>query len=152
MTLTHLVFASAAASAVGVSGAVLAAGDLSEQTPLEVKVQLGDKNNALRFTPEKLEFETGKLYKLVLQNTSSTPHYFSSDGLSRAVFTRKAQVLGADGKPVAEIKGHVREIEVYPGATAEWWFVPVKVGTVGDLRCTVKGHTEGGMVGTINIK
>ena len=31
-----------------------------------------------------------------------------------SVFTRKAQVLGPDGKTIAEIKGTIREIEVYP--------------------------------------
>jgi len=46
----------------------------------------------------------------------------------------------------------VREIEVYPGATAEWWFVPVKAGSLNDLKCTVKGHGEGGMIGTIIIE
>ena len=130
----------------------LAAGDLTAQAATEVKVQLGDKENALRFFPDRLELETGKLYKLVLHNASATAHYFSSEGLSRAVFTRKAQVLGPDGKTIAEVKGTVFEIEIYPGGTAEWWFVPVKTVTLNDLKCTVKGHAEGGMVGAITIK
>lgn len=130
----------------------IAAGDLTAQTPEEVKVQLGDKDNSLRFFPAKLEFETGKLYKLVLHNPSSEAHYFSSETLARAVFTRKAQILGPDGKTIAEVKGYISEIEVYPGGKAEWWFVPVKAVTATDLKCTVKGHTEGGMVGVIIIK
>jgi len=134
------------------SGIALAAGDLTAQAPVEIKVQLGDKANALRFFPDKIELETGKLYKLVLSNPSALAHYFSSEALSRAVFTRKVQVLGADGKAIAEVKGAIAEIEVHPGGTAEWWFVPVKTGTVNDLKCTVKGHSEGGMVGTIIIK
>jgi hypothetical protein len=73
-------------------------------------------------------------------------------GLSRSVFTRKAQVLGPDGKTIAEIKGTIREIEVYPNGTAEWWFVPIKTGVLNDLKCTIKGHAEAGMVGTITIK
>jgi hypothetical protein len=32
----------------------------------------------------------------------------SSEGLAGAVFTRKAQVNGKDGKPIAEVKGAVR--------------------------------------------
>ncbi len=106
----------------------------------------------MRFYPANFEFETGKLYKLVLQNSSGTKHYFSSEGLSRSVFTRKAQVLGPDGKTIAEIKGTIREIEVYPNGTAEWWFVPIKTGVLNDLKCTIKGHAEAGMVGTITIK
>jgi uncharacterized cupredoxin-like copper-binding protein len=133
-------------------GSANAAGDLTAQSPVEVKVLLGDKGNALRFVPDQIVLETGKLYKLVLHNPSSMAHYFSSEGLSRAVFTRKAQVLGSDGKTIAEIKGTILEIEVYPGGTAEWWFVPVKAATLNDLKCSIKGHSEGGMVGGITIK
>lgn len=138
--------------AVAGAGAVLAAGDLTAQTPVEIKIQLGSKENALRFVPDKIELETGKLYRLILHNPSAMAHYFSSEGLARAVFTRKAQVLGPDGKTIAEIKGTVQEIEVYPGGTAEWWLVPVKSGTMTDLKCSIAGHTESGMVGTITIK
>ncbi|MBI5665505.1 MAG: biphenyl 2,3-dioxygenase [Nitrospirae bacterium] len=139
---------------VGLAGTriAIAAGDMTAQTPAEVKVQLGDKDDTVRFFPDKLEFETGKLYKLVLHNPSPSAHYFSSEAFARAVFTRKAQVLGPDGKTIAEMKGNILEIEVYPGGTAEWWFVPVKAITVNDLKCTVKGHTEKGMVGSIIIK
>jgi len=129
-----------------------AAGDLSQQTPVEVRVRLGDAKGSRHFFPEKIELETGKLYRLILSNQSPEKHYFSSDGLSQAVFTRKVQVNGPDGKAAAEVKGFVREIEVYPAASAEWWFVPVKTGRFTDLKCTVEGHTESGMVGEIIIK
>jgi len=143
---------SVVAIVIASNGYVMAEGDMTEQKPMEIKAQLGDSSNAMRFYPANLEFETGKLYKLVLHNSSATKHYFSSEGLSRSVFTRKAQVLGPDGKTIAEIKGTIREIEVYPNGTAEWWFVPVKAGVLNDLKCTIKGHAEAGMVGTITIK
>ena len=64
-----------------------------------------------------------------------------------------------DGKPttLAEFKGAIREIEVYPGHSAEWWFVPVATGRVGDLRCGIVGtngktHADLGMVGEIVIE
>ncbi|MEW6602039.1 MAG: biphenyl 2,3-dioxygenase [Nitrospirota bacterium] len=138
--------------AFGLGGYAMAAGDMTAQDPVEIKVSLGDNKNALHFIPADFTFETGKLYKLVLHNPSEMKHYFSSEGLSRSVFTRKAQVFGANGNTIAEIKGTIQEIEVYPGGTAEWWFVPVKTGRFDDLKCTIKGHTEGGMVGTITIK
>ncbi len=141
-----------AAQALLMAGHARAAGDLTKQKPIELTVQLGDKSNALRFYPDHLSFETGKLYKLVLENASPQKHYFSSDGFSRAVFTRKVQVNGADGKAIAEVKGSVREIEVYPGQKAEWWLVPVKAGVFDDLECTIKGHAEHGMVGKITVK
>ncbi len=149
-------------TAVGVVGAAFmmftgwyeskAAGDLTAQKPVEMTVQLGDDKDALVFRPSEIHLETGKLYKLVLVNRSQQKHYFSSQGLASAVYTRKVQVNGADGGALAEVKGAVREIEVYPNGVAEWWFVPVKAGTFKDLRCTIPGHTEGGMVGVVTIE
>lgn len=147
-----LALLSAALIGYGVNNSASAAGDLTAQTPIPVTVQLGDQKNVLRFLPNNLTFETGKLYKLVLRNPGTLKHYFSSEGLAGAVFTRKVQVMGTNGSVLAEIKGTIREIEVYPGQTAEWWFVPVKTGILKDLRCTIPGHTEGGMTGTITIK
>jgi len=129
-----------------------AKGDLTKQTPIEITVVMGDKNNAMMFSPSTIEFETGKLYKLVLENKGPVKHYFSSDGLSQSVLSRKVQVNDANGTPIAEVKGMIREIEVYPGFKAEWWFVPVKAGTFDDLSCSIAGHTEAGMKGTIIIK
>jgi uncharacterized cupredoxin-like copper-binding protein len=129
-----------------------AEGDLTKQQPIDVKVQLGDEKNSPVFSPKLIELTTGKLYRLILVNPSPEAHYFSSEGLAGAVFTRKAQVNGKDGKPIAEVKGQVREIEVYPGGTAEWWFVPVKAGEINDLKCTIAGHAEKGMIGKIVIK
>ncbi len=134
------------------SFSVNAKGDLTKQTPIEITVVMGDKNNAMMFSPSTIEFETGKLYKLVLENQGPVKHYFSSDGLAQSVLTRKVQVNDGSGTPVAEVKGMIREIEVYPGFKAQWWFVPVKAGTFHDLSCSIAGHTEAGMKGTIIIK
>jgi uncharacterized cupredoxin-like copper-binding protein len=131
---------------------ILAEGDLTRQQPIDITVRLGNEKNALVFTPAILELKTGKLYRLILVNASPQAHYFSSEGLASAVFTRKAQVNGKDGKPIAEVKGQVRELEVYPGGTAEWWFVPVKAGSFNDLKCTIAGHEAGGMKGKIVIR
>jgi uncharacterized cupredoxin-like copper-binding protein len=129
-----------------------AAGDLTKQDPVVVQVQLGNAADEQRFIPSTIELETGKLYRLVLTNPSPQKHYFSSDALAQAVFTRKVQVNDAQGNPIAEIKGPVREIEVYPKGVAEWWFVPLKAGRFGDLKCTIEGHTEKGMVGEVIIR
>ncbi|WP_291847024.1 hypothetical protein [Bradyrhizobium sp.] len=153
-------------SAIGVavalglaSGAALAAGDLSRQAPIEITVDLGSPGKH-EFTPRQLRLETGKLYKLVLRNGSSDPHYFTSHAFSQMVFTRKVQVTQQQsGKPVtlAEFKGAIREIEVYPGQSAEWWLVPIAAGRASDLRCDIKtadgkSHAELGMLGEIIIE
>jgi uncharacterized cupredoxin-like copper-binding protein len=153
-------FALGAAVVLGAaSGAALAAGDLSRQTPIEVTVDLGSPGKH-EFAPKQLKFETGKLYKLILRNTSSDPHYFTSHAFSQMVFTRKVQVTQQqNGKAVtlAEFKGAIREIEVYPGQSAEWWLVPIAAGRANDLRCDIKGsdgktHAELGMTGEIVIE
>jgi uncharacterized cupredoxin-like copper-binding protein len=136
-----------------------AAGDLSRQEPIEVTVELG-KPGEHAFMPSKLRFETGKLYKLVLRNPSNDPHYFTSHGFTQLIYTRKVQVVQSrDGKmtTLAEFKGAIREVEVYPGQIAEWWFVPVAAGRVVDLRCGIvgadgKSHADHGMVGEIVIE
>jgi uncharacterized cupredoxin-like copper-binding protein len=136
-----------------------AAGDLSRQTPIEIVVELG-KPGTHGFFPNKLRFETGKLYKLILKNPSDDPHYFTSHAFTQLIFTRKVQVTQVrDGKSVtlAEFKGAIREIEVYPGHAAEWWFVPVATGRVTDLRCGIvgkdeKSHADHGMVGEIVVE
>lgn len=137
------------------AGAV-AAGNLAGQDPIEVRVELGTSAGDLVFTPNTLTFETGRLYKLVLTNPSGKKHYFTSPGLASRVYTRKVQVVGPNGT-LAEIKGSIREIEVYPGGTAEWWFVPVATGRISDLNCHIKDddgmtHAEKGMTGAIVIE
>jgi uncharacterized cupredoxin-like copper-binding protein len=160
MHLTSYRVALGAAVALGiVSGAALAAGDLSRQTPIEMTVDLGSSSGKHEFSPSLLRFETGKLYKLTLRNASNDPHYFTSHAFSQMVFTRKVQVTQMrDGKAVtlAEFKGAIREIEVYPGQSAEWWLVPIAAGRITDLRCGIAGsdgktHADHGMVGEIVI-
>jgi uncharacterized cupredoxin-like copper-binding protein len=141
-----------APGAPGIVTAAHGAGDLTAQPPIEMRVQMGSAQNAMRFVPNVLYFETGRLYRLVLANPSPQKHYFSSDALAQAVLTRKVQVNGRDGKPIAEVKGHIREIEVHPHGTSEWWLVPVRSGEFSDLRCTIAGHAEAGMIGKIVIR
>ena len=154
-----LLAAAAFGAAVALPTALWSAGDLSRQNPIEVTVDLG-KPGEHAFVPREIKFETGKLYKLILRNQSSDPHYFTSHNFSQMVWTRKVQVVQVrDGKPVtlAEFKGAIREIEVYPGHAAEWWLVPVQAGRTADLRCGIAGkdgktHADLGMVGEIVIE
>jgi len=154
-----LLAAAAFGAAVALPTALWSAGDLSKQSPIEVTVDLG-KPGEHAFMPREIRFETGKLYKLILRNPSEDPHYFTSDAFSAMIFTRKVQVSQLrDGKSasVAEFKGAIREIEVFPGHAAEWWFVPVATGRVSDLRCGIvakdgKTHAQLGMTGEIVIE
>ncbi len=119
-----------------------AAVDLSRQKPIEVKIDLGNALGKLGFFPNELTFETGKLYKLTIKNPSNKFHYFSAPKFAASVWTRKVQT------EQSEVKGAVREVEVFSGGSTDWYFVPVAAGTF-KLVCTKKGHTE---TGTITIR
>ena len=132
--------------------------DLTRQTPIEKTVFLNGKTGLNHFyEPSELIFYTGKLYKLIIKNVSDSKHYFGSDLFAKAIFTRKIQ-LSKNNNKVAEIKGIINEVEVWPNEALEWWFVPLKTGVFLDLICNVKdtktqlNHSEMGMKGKIIIK
>ena len=93
------------------------------------------------FEPEPPRFETGKLYRLVLRKSAPTRITLRRTDSRRPHLHPQGagDAGGADGREVtlAEFKGAIREIEVYPGQAAEWWFVPVATGRVTDLRCGI---------------
>lgn len=110
----------------------------------EVKVSLGNSAGELKFVPNHLEFIAGQRYKLILDNPSPMKHYFTAKDFADASWTQKVQA----GK--VEVKGAIHELELKPGAEAEWVLVPEKPGNY-ELHCSIVGHSEAGMVGTIVI-
>ena len=135
----------------------LISSDLTRQSPITKQVLLqGKEGEGFSFNPSHLEFETGKLYKLIIKNNSNYKHYFSSTKFVKSIFTRKIQIKYKNEK-IAEIKGHIDTVEVWPDNEVEWWFVPIKTGVFKDLHCSVKdiktdlSHSEMGMTGIIII-
>jgi uncharacterized cupredoxin-like copper-binding protein len=142
-------------AALGVLGAIpaaYAAGDLSRHNPQEIVLEMGSSGSKMYFKPDHLEFETGKAYKLVLKNTDKIKHELASPEMVEKIFTRKIEVVDKNDNMLAEIKGKVTEIEVGPGGTVEWFFVPVQTGKNLELNCEISGHKEAGMVGSVTIK
>lgn len=118
---------------------------LASPSPLtEVRIHLGTASNELRFEPDDLEFEAGKKYKLILDNPSGSKHYFTAKDFADAIWTQKVEAGNV------EVKGAIHELELKPGAVAEWVFVPLKAGTF-ELHCSIAGHSEAGMVGSLTI-
>ena len=123
-----------------------------------VNLNLKGKTGKVHFyEPAVLKFETGKLYKLKLINLSDSKHYFTSEKFSNSIFTRKIQI-NKNNEKIAEVKGIIKEIEVFPNNIVEWWFVPIKTGEFKDLFCkiedkkTLQTHEQMGMRGTIIIE
>ncbi|MBD2168013.1 cupredoxin domain-containing protein [Calothrix membranacea FACHB-236] len=119
-------------------------GDVLKQAAIEIPVSLGNAANEIKFEPNTLEFVAGKRYNLRLTNPSQLKHYFTAKDFADGIWTQKVEA----GK--VEIKGAIHEVELKPGATAEWVFVPLKPGKYS-LRCTVPGHAEAGMTGEITV-
>jgi uncharacterized cupredoxin-like copper-binding protein len=120
-------------------------GGLLKQEAAEITVNLGNSANELKFEPNHLELVAGKRYNLRLTNPSQQKHYFTAKDFADGIWTQKVEA----GK--VEIKGAIHEVELKPGAEAEWVFVPLKPGTY-NLRCPIAGHTEAGMTGEIVIQ
>lgn len=116
----------------------------SQQSIETVQANLGNTSGALVFEPDQLTFEAGKRYKLVLENPSPTKHYFTAKDFSDIIWTQKVEAGNV------EVKGAIHELELKPGAEAEWVFIPQKPGTY-ELHCSIAGHAEAGMVGTITV-
>ena len=123
-------------------------GNLAKQKPITVVLTMSE----FSFTPNHLEFETGKLYKLVLRNVGKIKHELDSSSISHLAYTRKIQILDKSGALIAEVKGVPAEIEVGAGYEVEWWFVPIATVSDEPFVCLLSGHYEAGMKGTLSFK
>jgi uncharacterized cupredoxin-like copper-binding protein len=118
--------------------------NLLQQPPTEVTISLGNAANELKFVPNRLDFVAGKRYKLILTNPSQQKHYFTAKDFADILWTQKVEAGDV------EIKGAIHELELKPGATADWTFIPIKPGNYA-LHCSVPGHTEAGMTGSLVV-
>jgi uncharacterized cupredoxin-like copper-binding protein len=112
--------------------------------PIEIRISLGNTANELKFFPDRVQLVAGKKYKLLLSNSSPQKHYFTAREFASSSWTQKVDAGNV------EIKGAIQELELRPSTNAAWVLVPMKPGNY-KLRCTVPGHTEAGMTGTIAV-
>jgi len=130
-------------------------GNLAKQKPIELIIEMNEtKEGRMIFKPDNIVFETGKLYKVRLQNKGKIKHEIESELISNAAYTRKIQILDGNknGALVAEVKSSgIKEIEVGPGYEVEWWFVPIATGKA-QFVCALPGHLEAGMYGNMEFK
>ena len=129
----------------------IGAADLTQQEPTLITMKIGTPDGQHKFSPDAITLETGKLYKLRLENTGVQPYYFSSPSLVDAVYTRKVVVKDSDEKVIAEIYGPVRRFEIATGKHIEWWIYPVRTGVFDDVISTKKLALDG-MRATITVK
>ncbi|HEX9205721.1 MAG TPA: cupredoxin domain-containing protein [Candidatus Deferrimicrobiaceae bacterium] len=119
---------------------VLAGADWSKMETVNVTM------TEYAFSPSPIALKSGAPTKIVLRNGGKEHHYFVAEKFFRTIATRKIQ--GSDG----EVKAPAfTAVEVYAGKSMEWFLVPTEKGTF-DVVCTVKGHADHGMKGTIEVR
>jgi len=139
--LSLVLFASAAISAESPDLAkALAGADWSKMETVTVTM------TEYSFSPSPIVLKEGVPTRFVLKNAGKEAHYFVAERFFKTIATRKVQ--GSDGEVKAP---SFTAVEVYPGRTLEWFFVPAQKGEY-DLLCTVKGHAEHGMKGRIEVR
>jgi uncharacterized cupredoxin-like copper-binding protein len=109
------------------------------------------KAEALKFIPETIEVTAGKPVKLTFDNVDSLDHDLS-------VMEFPMEMTGATQAPMAghdmgNMGGMEPELHVAAlmGQMATLEFTPTKPGTY-EFFCTVAGHKEAGMKGTLVVK
>lgn len=101
-----------------------------------------------RFTPRDIKLKAGKAYKIELRNMGEQEHYYTAPEFNRAVAWRKAMV-----NKQAEIKApYFTAFEVASqGGQVDLYLVPVTRGSY-PVYCTMPGHREMGMEGTLTVE
>jgi uncharacterized cupredoxin-like copper-binding protein len=142
-----------AAAAVLLPTLSYAEGDLSRANVIELPLEMGtDKDGNMYFKPNHFDLVTGQAYVLVMTNIDEYKHELSLNEALEKLFIRKVEISTPDGELVAEIKGNIREVEVGPHQTVEWFFVPVQTGENLEISCEIEGHYDAGMFGTFTIR
>ena len=116
-----------------------------------IEVDMHEEADHFMFHPNDIILEAGKPYVLKFFNeaSNSEKHYFATpDGepdFFKSIATRKVQT------PDAEYKApYFKAVELLTGGELEIYFIPVLSGSYNFL-CTIPGHKEKGMVGTITV-
>ncbi len=114
---------------------------------VDLTVSMFESSDAFGFVPPDIELTQGVAYKLNLDNPSGnvSKHYYTAAEFNKTVVLRKAEDSNA------EIKApYLKAVELLIGGSTELFIVPTEVGTF-DTICTIPGHADLGMTGTITV-
>lgn len=130
-----------------------------ERGPIEVVLSFGSATDGFELSPNMLQLETGKPYKLVITNPSSTTHYVTAPEFAAAVSTRKVEITGGNVERKRFLRTKlgiprrlplIGEIELRAGGKAEWYFTGNDAGRF-PIECGIPAHAQAGMVGMIIV-
>ena len=150
--------------AIGIVVAILLAGlllapaqaALKDQrwAPVELELSLGmsEPHSDYLFHPNKFEMKLGTLYKMTIRNPSRITHYFSAGDLTYGAFTRKLEVVLADGTRIVKHRRTIASLMLPPGSMAEWTFLASRRGKDLKIYCYLPEHRRKGMMASVVVR
>lgn len=134
-----------AAAACGGSGGGMNMTETSTPVTPDSTVTIRAQN--VTFTPEKLTVPAGKIVELKLENMDATEHDFQVDGLDADVMaggSMNAEHGGGSGPMMVAV-------HAMPNEMSSVTFMAKTPGTY-NFWCTIAGHKDAGMTGTITVE
>ncbi|RLD26728.1 MAG: hypothetical protein DRI75_11120 [Bacteroidetes bacterium] len=109
-------------------------------------VEIDDHHFVFEPATVNLTVDQGYVLKLINPSSNSSKHYYTAVEFFQTLVTRKAE----DSR--AEIKvPYFNAVEILIGGYTELFVVPTEAGTY-NVVCTVSGHVDAGMFGTIVVE
>jgi uncharacterized cupredoxin-like copper-binding protein len=103
------------------------------------------------FAPAQLTVTAGQPVELIFQNTGAVEHDWSVREID-LVGNPTATEESGDGHMMGDMHDAPKlHVAAGPGTQGKLTFTPSKAGTY-EFFCTVAGHKEAGMVGTLTVK
>ncbi len=103
------------------------------------------------FAPAQLTVTSAQPVELTLQNTGTVEHDWSVQEIELAGNPTATQETGG-GHMIGDLHDAPKlHVAAGPGAQGKLTFTPSKAGTY-EFFCSVVGHKEAGMVGTLTVK
>lgn len=128
------------------AGVLAACSGTASNTPVEITLDV----NSMLYQPATIEVVAGQTVKMTFRNNDTVDHDFSIIEIPMAA-------MGATAEPMAghDMGAMTTEPELHMaammGTTNTIEFTPTTPGTY-EFFCTVAGHKEAGMVGTLIVK
>jgi len=109
--------------------------------------------NLMKFQPAMIEVKVGQPVKMTMRNSDSVDHDFSIMEIPTSKMSSNAEPVA--GHAMGGSSGLAKEPELHMavamGKNGTLEFTPTKSGTY-EFFCTVAGHKEAGMKGTLVVK
>lgn len=137
-------FRLAAASLLGLSGAVHAAGGDLASLPIPLEMQVGTGDNGFGIEPNEFQMQTGQAYRLTVQAVGWHECNWEAPSFFKNTWIRKIEAGNMEIKVA-----YLYELEMDMDGEVEVFFVPIRPGTYS-FGC--RGLEDRGMTGTFIVE